>query len=214
MSAPFKTILLSLSMLGALSSTAIAHPHNDEAKHEANEKTWPYFGESDDGTGDSVSKKIEQRFELHSKGMEDSLKKMRIKIDARTKTDDKVDDIRAAADAMSDLLADSDVFTDMADMVTELANDFELEDGEDGTKIFLFDGKEMGRFKHESDKNDRMKIGGLGQNLSIERETYVKNGKTKTRIVIEMDGGEDVEIDLPALKDDAETDIETIVVTE
>ena len=63
-------------------------------------------------------------------------------------------------------------------------------------------GKKMGHIKMENDREEtgKLNIGGLGQNLSIDRETYVKDGKTKTRIVIEMDGGDDVEIDLPELE--------------
>ena len=80
----------------------------------------------------------------------------------------------------------------------DFASDVEVE-SEDGVTVLSFDGATVGKIERSKkrDSEDSLSISGLGQNMTLDRETVVKDGKSRTRIVIEMDGDEDIEIDLP-----------------
>ena len=54
----------------------------------------------------------------------------------------------------------------------------------------------MGRLKVDKDTDESFDIEGFGRNLTIDKKVIRKNGKTKTRIIIEMDGDEEFDIDL------------------
>lgn len=113
----------------------------------------------------------------------------------RLKSHDLADKARDAGNS----IADSDLLGNMNELINELATRLEVERGEgDGTAL-LFDGDEMLRFKldREGAIENSMSITGLGRNVTVERETVIKDGQTRTRIVIEMDGGDDIEIDMP-----------------
>lgn len=109
------------------------------------------------------------------------------------------DAAETAAETAEEAITESDIVASMSDLMRELSDKLEVERGEGNGTALLFDGEEWLRFRRELDReiDDRVTISGLGRNLSVERETVTKNGKTKTRIVIEMDGGEQLEIDLP-----------------
>jgi len=67
--------------------------------------------------------------------------------------------------------------------------------------VLSFDGAEVGKIEHNSsrDSEDTISISGLGKSLSLDRQTIIKDGKSKTRIVIEMDGADEIDITLPDL---------------
>ena len=114
------------------------------------------------------------------------------------------EELREAARELEEALQDSDVITDLADMLAGFAANVEVErDEADGTAL-RFDGRELLRLNRDKTRNseDRLSITGLGRNMTLERETVVVDGQSKTRIVIEMDGGDDVQIELPALQKD------------
>lgn len=96
-----------------------------------------------------------------------------------------------------DAFVDSEMITNMSELLSDLAARVEVEKGEGGGTALWIDGDEVVRFNGDRDVDDVLTITGLGQNLNVERETVIKDGQTRTRIVIEMDGGEDVDIDLP-----------------
>ncbi len=215
------TFILAGSLTLASAGFVSAHPHNDQDETKKTERSWPYFGGSDSAKSDSdkadsdeemtaseFAQKMEERISRHADKLEKSMEKMDRKMTVKKFSGDKddiADNLRDAGRELESALSDSGMISGLADMLADLAEDFEVEDDGDGAKVFKFDGKKMGHFKFDSEKSEagRLMIGGLGKNLNIDRETYVKDGKTKTRIVIEMDGGEDLEIDVPELESKA-----------
>lgn len=100
---------------------------------------------------------------------------------------------------------DSEMVANMADLLSGLADRVEI-DREEGTVLRL-DGEEVLRFEINRDRaaDDALTITGLGRNLTVERETVIQDGKTRTRIVIEMDGGEAAKVEWPDPTEMAET---------
>ena len=111
------------------------------------------------------------------------------------------DELTDALEAMTELLAEGELLDEMGETMTSLAARVEIETDSDGEAALIFDDKDMVRIQRKSDRkldaDDHLTISGLGRNLRIERETRIEDGKEKTRIVIEMDGGGDVDIDGP-----------------
>ena len=174
------------------------HPHKADSADEP-KKAWPYFG--DEGTSeelDALSETLEKRLGEAAEKMSKSMGKTKIPIKKQSSNDNVADDIREAGKALEDMLSESGAISSLADIMADLAEDFEMEENKKGEKIFLFDGNEIAHFKLDSQKSNKIRIGGLGQNLSVERDSVMKNGKMKTRIVIEMDGGKDIEIEMPS----------------
>jgi len=73
-------------------------------------------------------------------------------------------------------------------------------DTDGGTTTLSFDGANIAEIerKKSRDSEDSFSIIGLGKYLSVDRETIVKDGKSKTRIVIDMDGEDEIDITLPS----------------
>ena len=172
----------------------------DEAKKKA--KSYGSADAMDDATGDMMDAeefgaRLEKRFERHAKNMERKLDnaKSRNKCLKDDREIETVEDIRDAAKAIENLLADSGVISGLADMVLDLADDFDIESSEDGLSL-NFEGKRLGRLKVDKDTDESFDIEGFGRNLTIDKKVIRKNGKTKTRIIIEMDGDEEFDIDL------------------
>ncbi len=204
-----KNILFPFAIL-AMSSVALAHPH-DEAKSSEKpkaEKIWPYFGkksvaattrkDSDTLSANDFATRMEERMEKHSQKLEQSMAKAKNHKTFRFKGDiDSADDIRDAARALEDMMSESGILSSLADMMIDLAEDFDVENTEDGLTL-KFDGDRIGRIKMGRDHHseDRIDLEGFGRNLIIDKKIITENGKTKTRIVIEMDGDEEIEIDL------------------
>lgn len=188
-------IILATTYCVGVSTSALAHPHEKEMDKEKVETNWPNFGSADEPMmkANELSEKMGDMLSKHSDSMSKNLDKAKIRFEASDK-----DGLKEAARAIEDLIADSGLISGLADMVTELAEDIEVEE-ENGTKVFLFDGEKVGHFKmdRQREQSDNLSIAGLGKNLSIKRESYVKDGQTKTRIIIEMDGGEGLDIQLP-----------------
>jgi len=107
------------------------------------------------------------------------------------------EDAKVKAKAGGEAIIDSEMISRMADLLGDFAARVEVERGEGDGSAIWFDGDEVVRFKRDRNVDDRLSMTGLGKNLTVERETVIKDGKARTRIVIEMDGGEDMEIDLP-----------------
>ncbi len=210
-----KKLILPFAIL-ALSGTALAHPHDDDIAKEKSkaEKSWPYFGkkavkkverdESDSLSASDFAERMEKRMEKHSEKLEHSLDKAKERHAFKFKGDvDSADDIREVARALEDAMAESGILSSLADMMVDLAEDFDVENTEDGLSL-KFDGDRIGRIKIDRERHseDRLDLEGFGRNLTIDKEIIKENGKTKTRIVIEMDGDEEIEIDLkPKEKD-------------
>lgn len=192
-----------------LGASAHAHPHPDP-KPKKTEKTWPYFGDdSEDAETDSDARlpkalsELRTHFKKHGEKMRRDMDAARKKHkDAMAELHDKPDlsdteDIREAARALEDMLAESDILENMAEMVMELADDIEIDKGDDGMSL-RFNGETLGRFnlEREGRLSDTLSMEGLGKNMVIDKETFIEDGKKRTRIVIEMDEGDDLEIEV------------------
>ena len=218
---PLSLFALSFAAYGPV---ALAHPHADDKSEPASkvERVWPYFGKKsdkktldelgaddtiDDGLeldldtdtmdGDEFATRLEKRFKTHSDRMEHKIERAKLKnkflkdgADIKT-----TDDLRSAAKAVEDILSDSGIISGLANMVVDMAEDFDIESSEDGVSL-NFEGKRLGRLKVDKDKDESFDIEGFGRNLKIDKKVIRKNGKTKTRIIIEMDGDEEFDIDL------------------
>lgn len=119
----------------------------------------------------------------------------------REKSKALVDKARESGDAF----ADSEIMTNMSYKLSALAARIELETGEGAGTALWIDGDELVRFNRGRGIEDTLSITGLGPNLSVERETVIEDGQTRTRIVIEMDGGDNVAINLPGTPPSPET---------
>lgn len=201
-----KRIILPL-VLFALSPLAAAHPHSEtpEAVPPKKSYIWPYFGKkaTDDTADTSLSgaefaDRLEQRLKTHTDKIERSLKKAEATNDF-LKSDRKIknaDDIREAARAIEELVAESGVISNLADMMLGLAEDFDVETTDEGLAL-KFDGDRIGRVNVKRDKHAQstFDVEGFGRNMTIEREIIKRDGKTKTRIIIEVDGDEEFDVE-------------------
>ena len=188
------------------SSAAFAHPDPTETPAAEPEKVWPFFGKksdeaSDDNGSDEAStmeefsEKLGSRLEKHSEKMSESFEraKSKNKFMRDGAQIESLEDMRDAARAVEEVLAESGFMSSFADLVIDLAEDFEVENNEDGMSV-NFDGQRLGRVKLDKERNDSFDIEGFGRNLKIDRETVRRNGKAKTRIVIELDGEDDFDL--------------------
>lgn len=108
------------------------------------------------------------------------------------------EEIEVMMDVLEEAFADEGLFRDLAAMFGDFAEDLDV-DTDGGTTTLSFDGATIGEIerKKSRDSQDSFSIIGLGKYLNVERETIVKNGKSKTRIVIDMDGEDEIDITLP-----------------
>ena len=205
-----KRIVIPIAIL-AFSGIALAHPHQDDTPSETakTERVWPFFGNKTDDkketqnsetlSASDFAERLEKRFEKHSEKLERSFKEAEAKNDfiGKDREIKNADDLRKAARAIEDLISDSGVISGFADMMLDLAEDFDIETTDDGMSL-KFDGDRIGRVKVKRDKHTEssLDVEGFGRNMTIEKEVIKRGGKTKTRIVIEVDGDEDFDIDL------------------
>jgi len=205
-----KRIIFPIALL-VMSGAALAHPHKDDTTNTTSktERSWPFFGKKSDKTNDAdetetisgsdFASRLEKRFEKHSKKIERSFKEAEAKNDFIGKDRDikNANDIREAARAIEDLISDSGVISSLADMMLDIADDFDIETTDEGLSL-NFEGDRIGRVKMKRDKHTESAFGleGFGRNMTIEKEVIKRDGKTKTRIVIEVDGDEEFDIDL------------------
>ena len=160
---------------------------------------------------------LKAHFEQHEKALRDSLSKAKIKtriirrsLDRESSDDADItveksitshsagtkrikiikdpDQIRETAKSLQNLLSDSGILEEFADIVIGLAEDIEIESGDNGMRL-SFDGKRIGGIAIDQDKNS-LSIDSLGGNTTIEKEVFIENGKKKTRIIIETDSDE------------------------
>lgn len=204
-----KRVIFPIAIL-ALSGMAIAHPHKDDIKSDATktERSWPYFGKKKEDkavskedktlSASDFASRIEKRFEKHSEKLENSLKEAEAKNDfiGKDREIKNAEDIREAARAIEDLISESGIISSLADMMLDLADDFDLETTDDGLSL-KFDGGRIGHVKVKRDQHTEssLDVEGFGRNMTIEKEVIKRDGKTKTRIVIEVDGDEEFDID-------------------
>jgi hypothetical protein len=117
--------------------------------------------------------------------------------DTLTELREKSRDLAEKARESGEAIAESEMITTMSERLSDLAARIDVEKDEGAGTALWIDGEEVVRFSRGRSVEDRLTVTGLGQNLSVERETVTQDGKTRTRIIIEMDGGENVDIVLP-----------------
>ena len=108
------------------------------------------------------------------------------------------DDLEVMADVLEDVFAEEGVFRDLTAMFSDFAKEIDI-DTDDGKTTVSFSGTEVAKIQHQSsrDSEDSVSISGLGKSFSMDRKTVVEDGKSKTRIVIDMDGQDEIDITLP-----------------
>lgn len=152
-----------------------------------------------------LSEKIDDKLSEHKVEIAKSTARLKRKLDkGHAKAEGDIsEEIEVVIDVMEDAFSEGGLFRDLAAMFSDFADDIDVET-EDGQTVLLFDGAKVGEIQHQKsrDSEDRFSISGLGKNLTIDRETIVKDGKSKTRIVIDMDGEDEIDITLPNLDKD------------
>ncbi len=209
MSRLFKTSLLFAACLslGAGVVSAADHPHNKNETEKSATTSQPKVEFEED---------LNAHFAQHAKRLREALSsakgtKSRIIIKEfhsdddtalageKTKSSKRIEiiedpeSLREAARTVQNLLAESGILENLADVVIDLAEDIELEDTGGGMRL-SFNGQRLGGFSMDED-NDTLSIETLGNNTTIEKEVFMENGKKRTRIVIETDS-DDVDFDI------------------
>lgn len=174
----------SLSFIAALyfSASALAAPPTDQTEAEI------------------LSEKIEDKLSEHKVEIAKSTARLKRKLDrGQAKADGDISkEMEVVMDVLEEAFAEDGLFRDLAAMMGDFAEDIDL-DADNGKTVLRFDGAKIGEMKRSKsrDSEDSFSISGLGKNLTIDRETIVKDGKSKTRIIIDMDGDDEIEITLP-----------------
>jgi len=183
---PFYLAVSFLAALG-LSTSVVAEPPEGAADAEI------------------LSEKIDEKLSEHKIEIAKSTARLKRKLDkGQAKADGDIsEEIEVVIDVMEEAFSEDGLFRDLAAMFSDLAEDIDVET-EDGQTVLLFDGAKVGEIQRQKSREseDRFSISGLGKNLTIDRETIVKDGKSKTRIIIDMDGEDEIEITLPNTEKD------------
>lgn len=220
-----KQLIAAVGITALLGTTlAIAHPHeNDKTPYKKIVKdelaTVPQIkiksvrkvdtasNVEKDFETDFISKEMERHFKAHSKSLKSKLEKAEkqheravekysksFDLDAETLLENP-DALREAAKDLESMLAESGLVSNFVDIFADIVEDIDVENDENGMAL-NFDGKTIGRLQMDGFDQDNFELEAMGRNMTIEKEVVKENGKTRTRIVIEMDGGEDVDIDI------------------
>lgn len=147
-----------------------------------------------------LSEKIEEKLSEHKLDIAKSTARLKRTLEkGQAKADGDIsEEIEVVMDVMEDAFAKDGLFRDLAAMFSDFANDIDV-DTEGGQTVLSFDGAKIAEIKKEKsrDSEDSFSISGLGKSMTIDRETIVKDGKSKTRIVIDMEGEDEIDITLP-----------------
>lgn len=180
----FLTSALLLTSAFPLPAMATDHPHK---------KT----GEEIDSQKAEFEKKLKDRLsayetletEIEAGDGEDDTVKKRVRV-YKFKSGDEM---REKSKELEEMIVESGVLSNLADMIADFAEDVEVEKG-DNSFSFRFDGDTLGEVKR--DEEDRVVLKSMDKEMTVEKESYIKDGKTRTRIIIDMEGdGSDVDLD-------------------
>ncbi|WP_427453461.1 hypothetical protein [Litorimonas sp. WD9-15] len=181
---------------------AFAHPHKTPDPEDEIEII---IVEDDVMSGGELTDKLDEKLSKHRVIIAKSMSKVKRNLDKnQAKADgDFSEEVEAVAEALEEVFADDGLFKDLTLMFSDFAGDVDVE-REDGVTVLKFDGATVGKIAKSKTRNseDSLSISGLGQNLTLDRETIVEDGKSKTRIVIEMEGGDEIDITLPKLDEE------------
>ena len=153
-------------------------------------------------TSTELSEKIEDKLSEHKLNIAKSSARLKREFDKKqaAANGDTSKEIEAVADLLESVFANEGLFRDVTALVKDFADDVDVETN-DGKTMLKFDGTTIGQIEKQKSResDDKISISGLGKNITLDRETILKDGKSKTRIVIEMDGEDSVDITLPKL---------------
>ncbi len=208
MSSIFKSSLLLASclLLGAGIATAANHPHAKDSQTKPSAEAEPKIEFEHD---------LNKHFEEHAKRLREALSSKgtksriitkefysdddaalaggKIKSSKRIEIIENPEGLRETARTIQNLLAESGILENLADVVIDLAEDIELEDTGNGMRL-SFNGERIGGFSMDKD-NETLSFETMGSNTTVEKEVFIENGKKRTRIVIETDS-DDVDFDI------------------
>jgi len=151
---------------------------------------------------DILAEKLEDKLLGHEGDLARSAARLKRKMNKiernKSSSGDIAGEFDALADVMQEVFAEDGLFRDLTALFSDLAQDIEI-DTDNGETVLSFDGTEVGKIEHSKsrDSEDSLSISGLGKSLTLDRQTIVEDGKSKTRIVIEMDGADEIDITLP-----------------
>ncbi len=155
-----------------------------------------------DPEAEILMEKIEDKLSDHKLDIAKSSARLKRKLDKGQANagGDVGEDIEVMMDVLEEAFAEDGLFRDLTAMFADFAKDVDV-DTDGGTTTLSFDGAIIGEIQREKsrDSEDRVSIYGLGKYLTLDRETIVKNGKSKTHIVIDMDGEDEIDITLPQI---------------
>jgi len=149
---------------------------------------------------DILLEKLEEKLSDHTADLAKSTARLKRKMEnAKDSAGETLDhDLEVMADVLEDVFAEEGVFRDLTALFSDFAKDIDV-DTDNGKTTLRFDGTEVAQIKHKSsrDSEDSISISGLGKSFSLDRKTVVQNGKSKTRIIIDMNGDDEIDITLP-----------------
>jgi len=103
------------------------------------------------------------------------------------------DDMREKSKDLEKMIVESGVLSNLADMIADFAEEVEVEKSENSFS-FRFDGDTLGEVSRDND--DRVVLKSMDKEMTVKKESYTKDGKIRTRIIIDMEGdGSDVNLD-------------------
>ena len=144
--------------------------------------------------------KLEDKLSDHEVEIAKSTARLKRKMESAKESSDGDfgEDLEIFADVLEEAFAKDGVFRDLAAMFSDFAKDIDV-DTDNGKTVLKFDGTEVAQIEHKTsrDSEDRVSISGLGKSLTLDRKTVVQNGKSKTRIIIDMDGADEIDITVP-----------------
>ena len=178
--------LISTFLLTASAGPAFAaeHPHKKTSEEVASESS-------------DFAKKLKERLsaydmietEVETEAGDDKTTEKKLRV-YKFKSGDE---IREKSRELEEMIVESGVLSSLADMMADFAEDIEVEKNENSFS-FRFDGDTVGEVRRDED--DRVVLKSMDKEMTVEKETYVENGKTRTRIVIDMEGdGSDGDLD-------------------
>jgi len=191
----FRPLIALLAL--SLPVSSMAHPHDEE---EPQKEVEIIILEDDTISGEELTEKLDDKLSKHRVRIAKSMSKVKRNLDKnKSESDgDFAEEMGTVAETLEDIFAEDGLFKDLTIMMSDFASDFDVESN-DGVTVLKFDGATIGQIARKKSRNseDSLSISGLGQNLTLDRETVIEDGKSKTRIVIEMEGGDEIDITLP-----------------
>lgn len=139
---------------------------------------------------ETLSDKLAERLEARAPEIGQSLGKIRRDLERAggSASDSAGETTEAVADALEEAFSEGGALRELGAVFAGILEDVDIETSDGGTEL-RFDGAPVLRVEKESsrDSEDVLNLFGLGRALQLKRETVTVDGKTKSRIVIELD---------------------------